>query len=118
MLFDLPGCSDPDAIAIGGFWAYRLVSYTTHVADKSDGFIPVNRTRWNASDGYPTQGNTSSNGANVVNKNIYFDGHDEADGGYNHSELRNLTRNYGQQGASMPMKYGKQWIRERLGLLP
>ncbi|MFQ6678659.1 MAG: hypothetical protein ACE5D0_10140 [Fidelibacterota bacterium] len=48
LLFDLTGCSDPDAIANGGFWAYRLVSYTTHVADKSNGFIPVNRTRWNA----------------------------------------------------------------------
>jgi len=114
-MFLVTGCTG-ETLANGGFWDRRRVYYTVTVPEKSDGFIPVNRTRWNGTDQNVTKGNTSSNGSSVLNKNIYFDGTGEADGGYNHSELRNLTRPYGTGGPSMPMKYGREWIRTRLGV--
>lgn len=113
-LFLVTGCTG-DVLDQGGFWDSRIVYYTISVPDKSDGFIPVNRTRWNSTDANVARGTTASDGANMVSGNIYFDGYGEADGGYNHSELRNLTRNYGQYGTSKPMDYGKQWVERRLG---
>ncbi len=100
-----------------GCWQTFYNEYYTYTADKSDGFIPVNRTRWKSTDSQIWGGTLASNGANVTSQNIYFDGAGEADGGYNHSELRNLTRDYGQNGISKPMAYGRQWMRKRLGFL-
>jgi len=112
LLFDLTQCSDPEVIANGGFWNYRTVTYTTYVADKSDGFIPKNRTKWFANQPI-VDGDVNTNGANINNENICFDGRGEADGGYNHWELRDLTRDYGSYGESRPMTVGKEWIQKR-----
>jgi hypothetical protein len=104
---------DPCASGDGGYSV--LVYYTYTYAERSDGLVPVNRTRWNSYEG--VQNNPSGNGSDIRQGNVCFDGTGEADGGYNNAELRNMNRNYGEQfnntgtgTASRPGRFGKDWI--------
>lgn len=115
-LFSVEPGHDPCDDNIPGYYRTFTYTYSIDYPDMSDGFIPVNRTRWNFGDPEVPHGDLTSSPDGVVSGNIYFDGSGEQDGGYNHIELKRLTRDYGQEGAATPMNYGKGWIRERLDL--
>jgi len=115
-LFLLPECGDQDVISQGGFWDTKIVAYFAMLPDKTDGFIPLNKTKWNPSDANVSKGGLSTTGASRNNTNVYFDGTGESDGGYNHWEIREVTRDYGNHDTNQPMRVGAEWIDYIMGV--
>lgn len=99
---------NPCLEGISGYFKTVSYGYTVYYPDQSDGFIPKERTKWKSGEYIHTQSNLPPV-ADIRQGNISFDGAGEADGGYNHGELRYPKRNYGQRLESRPMKYSKDW---------
>ena len=107
LFFEFIPCRDePGVAADGGYWATTPYTYTTYYSDITDGFIPKQRTKWKWDDSFVAQGTAPSD---VRQGNISFDGTGEADGGYNHGELRFPKRNYGAKDYTQPFLFSKDW---------
>jgi hypothetical protein len=78
-----------------------------HYAEKSDGLVPLNRSKWYNYEGFS---NPNAAASSLTRANVSFDGAGEADGGYNNGEMRDLVRRYGQHQSSKPMQKAKAWM--------
>jgi hypothetical protein len=111
-LFAMEGCSDPKKLDQGGVWVWKTRRYYVWVADKSDAFIPQKRTKWS-----PGQSIVKANPDGSIPDgaiNVTYDGSEDPykDGGYNHLEIINLYRTYGDKKESWPM-WGAAWWMEK-----
>jgi pimeloyl-ACP methyl ester carboxylesterase len=96
---------NPCEYGADGYWVTQ--PYTYYYAEKSDGYIPLNRTRWFS---YQSFAGSTTDVSNLAQANVYFDGAGQIDG-YNHSELRNLTRTHGNPTPGDPMQKAKLWMQ-------
>jgi hypothetical protein len=114
-LFAMEGCSDPKKLDQGGVWVWKTRRYYVWVADKSDAFIPQKRTKWS-----PGQSIVKANPDGSIPDgaiNVTYDGSEDPykDGGYNHLEIINLYRTYGDKKESWPMWGAAWWMEEQFG---
>lgn len=95
---------------VDGYWKTVYYTYCTYYQDRWDGFIPRSKTVWQYGESIIDNPIVSDASVGTIEKgNVCFDGTGEADGGYNHGELRYWKKNYGTHMLSTPMQFAKTW---------
>ncbi len=99
---------DPCNNGVAGYYETITNTYTVTYTDKSDGFIPLSKTKWNRNDEIindPALENVSQ----LQQASISFDGAGEQEGGYNHMEVRYPVRSYGSKSETNMARFTKRW---------